>query len=366
MGDSSDNQGNDPALRDLQQELPGLTEDDDKSVGSLKNSPEDFRVDELPAYEPTGQGDHLFLWIEKRAVSSEQLIGHLARVLQLPRGDVGMAGMKDRQAVTRQYVSVPADVAGRLEALDTHAVRVFTATRHPHKLRTGHLRGNRFSILARGVDPGAVERIKTIGERIQKSGFPNYYGEQRFGHELSTLVTGLNLLRGTKRPFELPRARRKFLLRLALSAVQAAVFNQVLAARVRDGLVHRVMLGDVMQPRGSQACFLVDDAEVEQHRFDQRETVISGPLFGPKMKSSFGEVARREARILQELQLEQSHFQRFKRITRGTRRAYLVWPADLQIELEANGLRFDFCLPSGSYATTFMREFIKATPQPTP
>ena len=141
--------------------------------------------------------------------------------------------------------------------------------------------------------------------------------------------------------------------------MQAGLFNRILAERIQDGLLHRVLLGDVMQRRGSKGCFLVCEVHIEQQRFDNRETVVSGPMFGPKMKSAAGEVASRESKVLGRFELNEDDFQRFKRITRGTRRGYLVWPEELTIEPETDGLRFRFCLPSGTYATTLMREFIK-------
>ncbi|HTI52136.1 MAG TPA: tRNA pseudouridine(13) synthase TruD, partial [Planctomycetaceae bacterium] len=203
--------------------LPGIG-------GELKSRPEDFVVEEIPAYPPSGAGEFLFLWIEKSGLSSEQMVSHLARELHIAHQDIGVAGMKDRQAVTRQMVSIPARCEADLSRFRHDQIRVLESRRHGNKLRTGHLRGNRFSILIRSAHADALTRARAIADRLAVTGIPNYFGDQRFGRDNETLELGFELLRGTKRPGAIPRARRKFLLRLALSAVQSSLFNQALAA----------------------------------------------------------------------------------------------------------------------------------------
>jgi len=324
-----------------------------------KDRAEDFRVEEIPAYAPEETGEFLFLWVEKRGLSAEQLVSHLARCLQIAHQEVGTAGMKDRQAVTRQMVSVPQRCLGLLESFSHEQIRVLEVHRHRHKLRTGHLQGNRFSILLRNVGPDALPRAQAIAERLAVTGVPNFFGNQRFGREAETLKLGLELLRGTKSPGSIPRARRKFLLRLALSSVQSALFNRALVERMEEGLVSRVLPGDVMQVVASGGPFVVEDAEREQARFDSREIVISGPMFGPKMKQPAGEAAPREARVLEAAGIPVEAFERFANLTPGTRRPYLIWPEGLAIGSESDGLRLEFTLPSGCYATVVLREFQK-------
>ena len=271
--------------------LPGLG-------GVVKELPEDFVVEELPVYRPSGSGEHLFLWVEKTGVSGMDLVRHIGRALGVSPRDIGTAGVKDRRAVTRQFVSVPARAEERIGRIETDRIRVLSSARHGNKLRTGHLAGNRFSILVRRVDADAAERARPIAEAVNQHGFPNYYGEQRFGRDNETLELGLALLGGQKQPHEIPAPRRTFLLRMAVSAVQSALFNDVLAERLRDGLFSTVLPGDVMQVAASGGPFVVSDAVVEQRRFDARETVLSGPMFGPQMKLPEGEPAAREARVL--------------------------------------------------------------------
>jgi tRNA pseudouridine13 synthase len=200
---------------------------------------------------------------------------------------------------------------------------------------------------------------QAVAARVATLGFPNYFGEQRFGVEGETAALGLDLLTGRKSPRDIAGSRRKFLLRLGLSAVQSALFNQALAERLTGGLLHRVLPGDVMQVTASGGKFLVDDAAVEQRRFEARETVITGPMFGPKMHQPAGEPAERERRLLERFGLTAECFRQFKSLTPGTRRPYLVWPQEFAVEQEAEGIRFHFTLPSGSYATVLLREFMK-------
>ncbi|MGQ0633754.1 MAG: tRNA pseudouridine(13) synthase TruD [Planctomycetaceae bacterium] len=332
--------------------LPGIG-------GQCKVRAEDFVVDEVPMYLPAEQGDHVFLRIEKRELSAEQLTSHVARCLKIAHQDVGMAGMKDRQAVTRQWISVPARCEPLLPQLQHDLFRVLEAHRHTNKLRTGHLRGNRFSILIRNAVADAPARAERIAGQLRARGVPNYFGDQRFGRDRETLTLGESLLRGEKAPHTIPRARRKFLLRLALSAVQSHLFNQALGARLRDRKLHTVLPGDVMQVVASGGPFVVEDAAREQVRFDARETVIAGPIFGPRMKQPAGDVAAREAALLAECGLSLEMFERFANLTPGTRRSYLVWLDNLRFANEPEGLRLEFTLPSGSYATVVLREFQK-------
>jgi tRNA pseudouridine13 synthase len=338
--------------------------------GQLKQDCDDFLVEEIPAYEPIGDGTHLFLWIEKRDLTTQQVLRRITNVTGVGERDIGTAGLKDRTAVTRQYVSIPVDQADNIENIEDDTVRILHKTRHRNKLRTGHLRGNRFSILVRDVCSDALTIARSIQEEIERLGVPNYFGEQRFGIQGNTLETGLQLLRGELQSADLPRNKRRFLLRLSVSAVQSMLFNNALRERIEDRCLHTVLSGDVMQKTTTGGLFAVDDVEAEQVRYDQRETTITGPIFGPSMTSPKETTADREERILEASGLGWDAFRRFPRLSRGTRRPYSVWPSELSIEEELNGLRFRFALPKGSYATTFLREFmrnesVKEQPEPT-
>ncbi len=340
-------------------------------TGHLKVEPEDFVVEEIPAYELSGEGEHLFLWIEKRDVPAEQLARHVARMLDMPARDVGVAGLKDRRAVTRQWLSVPAKLAERVPLIDTDRIRVLRTTRHNNKLRTGHLRGNRFDILLRDVrDPAGSPldpaTVALVVEAVAARGFPNYFGDQRFGHAGETLQLGLDLLARRKSKRDIPYSRRRFLFRLALSAVQSDLFNQTLAARVRDGLIDKVLNGDVMEVVATGGKFTVEDAAVEQPRFDAYETVTTGPLFGPKMRQTTGEPALRETAILTDAGLTAESFVGFGDELSGTRRPYLIRPQALAATVTGETLRLQFILPAGVYATTLLEAWGQFAPTALP
>ncbi|MCS6851155.1 MAG: tRNA pseudouridine(13) synthase TruD [Gemmataceae bacterium] len=329
-------------------DLPGIG-------GRLKQEPEDFEVEEIPAYEPSGQGGYLYLWVEKRGLGSEFFIRQLAQRLRLGATEVGLAGLKDRQAVTRQWVSVPATAESRLAQLDGDGIRVLAVSRHGNKLRTGHLRGNRFRILVRDVGPAATPRADAIIQRLRQLGLPNFYGPQRFGQGGATVERGLAILRG-----ERPAGKeRPFLRKLALSAAQASLFNHYLSRRLRDGLLRQLLDGDVAAQGPVGGLFLVDDVPREQARFEAREIVSAGPMFGRKTFPAAREAARREAEVLADAGLTPASLTGHGRLLPGTRRHNLVYVDDLVASEELEGLRLCFTLPAGSYATVLLRELMK-------
>ncbi|MBV9124581.1 MAG: tRNA pseudouridine(13) synthase TruD, partial [Planctomycetes bacterium] len=260
-------------------DLPGIG-------GRCKDQPEDFEVEEIPAYEPSGTGDFLYLWIEKRDLGAEFFQRQLARRLAIGSQDIGMAGLKDRRAVTRQWVSVPPNVADRLDRVNGEGVRLLHWSRHGNKLRPGHLRGNRFRVLIRDVDAAAGERLPPLLQRLKQEGLPNFYGPQRFGRDGETALLGLALLRGEAEPPAFFKGRwpvrNLFLRKLSLSAAQSGLFNHYLARRMAEGLWRKVLPGDVMAKWPFGGLFVAEDMEREQARLDARETVPAGPMFGRK------------------------------------------------------------------------------------
>jgi len=346
----------------LTAELPGIG-------GVLKATPQDFVVEEVPAYLPGGDGEHLFLWIEKTDVPADELVRHLSRALGVPRDEIGVAGLKDRRAVTRQFVSAPARAEARVGQIDTDGIRVLEAKRHTNKLKTGHLKGNQFSILVRPDGGGdtptgsfpPLAAAEPIVARLRDYGTPNYYGEQRFGIGGETADLGFALLRGKKTARDIPAHKRKWLLRLALSAAQSDLFNLALADRLRRGELRTVLAGDVMRKTDSGGLFVAEDVPTEQARLDAGETQVTGPIFGPKMTLPRGEPAEREAAVLASSGLPEKAFETYAKLTSGTRRPYLIAVPDLAVVEEPDGLRFTFTLPPGAYATVVLREVMKPT-----
>ncbi len=330
----------------LTAELPGVH-------GRIKVEPADFEVEELPAYEPSGSGEHLFLWIEKTDFGAEFFARQIARRLGISNGEVGTAGLKDRRAVTRQWVSVPASCESSLGQLDGGGIKLLRVSRHTNKLKPGHLRGNRFNILIRDADAGVDP--EPVLNRIREHGLPNFYGPQRFGRDGETATLGMSLLKG-----ESIKVRSPFLRKLALSAAQSLLFNDYLSRRLGDGLLRTVLAGDVMTKWPAGGIFWVDDVPAEQARFDGRETVSAGPMFGRKMFAAKGVAADREEAVLAAAGLSLRSFEGFGKLLQGTRRHNLIYLSELSAIWESNGLRLLFSLPAGSYATVLLREVMKA------
>jgi tRNA pseudouridine13 synthase len=326
-------------------DLPGVG-------GRIRVRNEDFEVEEVPSYEPSGAGDHLFLWIEKRGTAPEYFARTMAQKLGISPGDVGTAGLKDRYAVTRQWVSVPKECEPNISKLNTDEVRVLKTGRHTNKLKPGHLRGNRFKILIREANRAAP--VDAILERIRTQGLPNYYGPQRFGRDGSTVELGLKCLAGNA-----SRRVRPFLFRFALSSVQSLLFNDYLSRRIADGLFRTVIVGDVMTKWPLGGMFVAQDTAAEQPRFDSRETVHAGPMFGTKTFPAEGQAAKRELAVLYDNNLTPYSFGGFGKLMLGTRRQNLIYLDDFTAEWEADGLRLKFTLPAGSYATVLLAEVMK-------
>ncbi|QDT63908.1 tRNA pseudouridine(13) synthase TruD [Calycomorphotria hydatis] len=349
-----------PNFEELYQSVvnpPRFTSETGLMTGKLKVEPEDFVVEEIPAYEPSGEGEHLYLWVEKRNCSAEQFTSQLARMLQTRKSDIGTAGMKDRRAVTRQYVSVPAECEDRWQDAHDENIQILSATHHTNKLRTGHLWGNRFEIAIRDVHGGDEATFQDRFEKIRRSGFPNYFGSQRYGDRGSTLELGINLLNGNRTPKSIPFARRRFLLRLALSAVQSAIFNLVVVERLRAGTLEEVKLGDIMQVAPSGGSFEVLSIEEEQPRLLAGETLLTGPMPGPKMRQPTGEPGKWEQLAMNRLEIQPEQFRQFAKLAPGTRRPMLTCPQDFSVDKNDDRLVFHFTLPAGSYATVLLREF---------
>ena len=242
--------------------------------------PEDFVVDEQPLYPCSGEGGHTFLRIEKRLRTTEEVARELARLTGIQARDVGYAGRKDRVAVTRQWFSLPGLEPARALELELTGAKVLEAELHRHKLRTGHLRGNRFEIRVCGLAPEAVHAGCQALELIRASGFANRYGEQRFGRKRDNAVRGREILLGKVRP----RDRRG--ARFLLSALQSLVFNEVL--RTRPLPLGQLEEGDLAMKHDSGGVFEVEDAAAENVRAARFEISPTGPIFGTKMSRPSG------------------------------------------------------------------------------
>lgn len=340
------------AMRRLTADLPG-------SGGILKSRPEDFIVEEIPAYLPAGDGQHTFLWVEKRELNSEEMAERLCRALSVKRAEVGLAGMKDRQAITRQWISLPAVEPERALALQLDNIVVLQAKKHGNKLRTGHLRGNRFIITLRDTSDGFA-RAQAVLAQLGDRGIANFFGPQRFGGSGDNATQGRHLLSemAANKSIRLGKHQR----RLLISALQAELFNQYLAARYDDGLLDTVLLGDVLKKTDTGGMFTVDDCSEPQQRLDTGRLAITGPIFGHSMTAPkpATPAAQLEAKILEQANITTADFAAAAGIAEGSRRPLRVPISEPVLrDLGDRAIEIAFGLPPGSYATVLLDEIMK-------
>lgn len=327
-------------------ELPALG-------GHLGELPEHFVVEEIPAYEPSGEGDHLYVWIEKRLENTKDVARQLARAAGVPERDIGFAGMKDRNAVTRQWFSLPARCRPSEEWQLSPSVSVKQLSRHKNKLRTGHLIGNRFELTVVDVPAGGLERARAIAAFLQRFGVGNYFGPQRFGRGGNNLGAAFAWLAEGSRP---PRGTDEKLLS---SVLQSEHFNRYCLRRLETR--SRLIEGEVVRLNGSGAHFVVLDAEKEQPRLDAGDLCLTGPLLGPKGLQATSTARELELEIATACGLTDELLSRLGQFAPGSRRDLVLFPEGLAVDEPAEGhIRLSFSLPSGAYATQFVREFTRS------
>lgn len=338
-----------PALPLVTDGLPGIG-------GRLKVEPAHFVVEELPLYEASGSGSHLYVSLTRAGWTTRRVADALADLFGIPRRDVGYAGLKDRQATCTQTFSLPglaeADADRIAAALP---FQVHWARPHTNKLKPGHLLGNRFTITVSdlAVDmEEALRRAEAIAAAIAEHGAPNFFGPQRFGFEGGNVAKGHAAFLGQG-----PR-RDPWLNRLLVSAYQSHLFNRYLARRMESGWFDRLLSGDVCKKADTGGMFEVQDAEAEQPRYARGEITFTGPLYGKKMWAARGEAAALEAAVLAEAGLSEDDLRRVR--TDGTRRPARLWLPVIDLSAAEQGLRVAFSLPKGAYATVLLREFIKS------
>lgn len=340
--------------------VPLLCEDLPGTGGLTRVAEEDFRVEELPLYEPAGQGEHLYLTVEKISRTTPEVAKELAQALGARDRDVGTAGLKDKRGVTVQRMSVAAKLAPE-EALQIsgRGWRVLAAARHGNKLRPGHLRGNRFRIVVRGVSEGALARAQAICERLRTQGAVNLFGPQRFGKFGDNAELGRRIL--LRDPAAQKAARDRFLRRMALSALQSELFNRCLKARLEDGLFATAIEGDVLKKRVTGGLFVCEDPAADGPRVAALEVDPAGPLPGHALFAARGEALRRELEVLDAAGIDPASFAAGGDEMEGARRPYRIPVEDLQVQPEGEGvLVLSFALPKGSYAIAVLREVTRS------
>jgi tRNA pseudouridine13 synthase len=339
--------------------LPGIG-------GRSKCAPEDFLVEECPAYAPAGQGEHLYLWIEKRGIPTATVVEALCGQLGVAPPAVGYAGKKDSEAVARQWLSVHTPADPDPARLGGPGWRVLAASRHRNKLRPGHLHGNRFTVVLRQARPGPdAERIL---QHLQAHGFPNYFGPQRLGPGLRNALEGRRLVRAARaRTTAAPRGPLER-VRFAVNAYQAALFNTLVATRLEArGELETLLPGDLAVLHRNGAAFRVepDALAAAEARARAHELSASAPLFGTHTTLAEGEPGRWERDLLAREGLSADAFRLgTQRLSpKGERRAARAFAQDLAWHWAPGpepALHLVFTLAPGVYATALLRELTRS------
>ncbi|MFQ5487557.1 MAG: tRNA pseudouridine(13) synthase TruD [Gammaproteobacteria bacterium] len=317
----------------------------------LRQAPEDFQVEEVLNFSPSGEGQHVLVLIRKRDANTEWVARQLALHAGIGRKAVGYAGLKDRRAVTEQWFSV--DLAGAREPdwsqLDGDEVTVLQHRRHHRKLRQGAVQANRFRITLRALR-GECEYLEQTLQRVTSQGVPNYFGEQRFGRNNLQQAAAM-LLQGRS-------VRDRFKRGIYLSAARSLLFNRVLAKRVVDGNWDRALVGDVMMLAGSHSIFSCPESDADiARRLAEGDIHPTGPLWGCGNTPCHAEAAALEEEALS---AETSWCRALEEVgLKHQRRALRVIPQALQWRLaDDDSLTLTFTLPSGCYATSVLREVV--------
>ena len=399
-------------------DLPRLTGEMPGIGGRIKQVPGDFRVDELALYEPSGAGTHVYFRVVKGGVATPVAVERIARYMNVRPGDIGVAGLKDARAVTSQMMSLEHADAARLAAYHDAQVRVTGTWFHGNKLRPGHLAGNRFAVRIRGVGRARLDQARATLDVLVRRGVPNYFGAQRFGARGDTAILGEALVRGDlerfvalvlggprhddppdcraareafdagdfaaalahwprhygderralsaykrkRRPGAAVRAIDKRLKRLYVSALQSAIFNDMLARRIES--IDRLWAGDLAGKTLGGGVFPVEDPDAEQARAEAFEISPTGAVVGYRSRLAEGEMGLIEREVLAERRIDPEAFRHVGPLrSKGTRRAlrFALREAAITAGSDESGefLELTFTAAPGSYATVALDEIMK-------
>jgi len=325
--------------------------------GQIRVMPDDFQVDEQPLYLPCGTGEHLYVKVTKRLLSTPDLIKILSTTVGVKAQGIGTAGLKDARAVTSQLLSLHFVTPEQLARLkpDERILSIQILGLHRNRLRPGHHAGNRFRLVVRDVAHHARTSVPEVLDILERQGIPNYFGPQRQGKKGDNHLIGAALLADRARRSAMSRSKRMWYL----NTYQSHLFNRILAKRIER--IDRVLTGDWAMKLDNGACFQVENAEKEQSRADRFEISPTGILFGSRVSWADGEQGRIEEAVVMEEGTTKDALTAAGKACgfRGERRPLRVPLTDLEWSLDGSTLTLAFTLPPGAYATSVLRELMK-------
>jgi tRNA pseudouridine13 synthase len=333
----------------------------------FRQSPADFVVTEIPLYDFSGEGEHLVLKVRKKGLTTWEMLEIFSNHLGIRVKEIGYAGLKDKNALTVQYISLHKKYEEKLAAFSHPALKILETTRHDNKLRIGHLRGNRFFIRLKKVSPTDAAKIDSLLKWIEANGMPNYFGWQRFGREGDNFETARAVVEGRTKMRH--RKKRDFLM----SAYQSHLFNLWLSKRVEisrlfEGLkpkelkslfvwndevvdavatephFFKLLPGEVCQHYPHGRLYTASELQEEARRFEAKEVSPTGILPGEKARHATGLAWEIEKEFIEESP------------ARGGRRYAWVWPEEVEGRYKKEEWHYElhFTLPKGSYATVLL------------
>ena len=340
----------------------------------FKQTVERFFVEEIPLYTFSSTGNFLILKIKKTDMSTWKLITVLAKATGLKERDIGYAGLKDKNATTIQYISLPKKYEKELNKnLTTEKIEILERTYNKAPIKIGHLKGNRFSIILRDISEKDAKFFNTTAKKMQVDGIPNYYGYQRFGEDSRSYLQGQEIAHSGKR---LKGSKEKLLV----SAYQSYLFNNWLASRVKLSTLIRdhktqdaakklqyplelikvlkeqsqffkLFIGDVMMPYPYGKPLFLNDMQQSAQAFKHKKISPTGLLCGANALRAKSDAYH----------LEESYDDTELSTLKGDRRFAWIWPKEVETyyDAQSKSLTVDFYLPKGSYATTFLEEIGK-------
>ena len=338
----------------------------------FKQTARDFVVEEIPLYEFSGDGEHLVMFVRKKNISTMEMVGVFARYLGIKNRDIGYAGLKDKHAMTKQYVSIHKQHEEALEKFEHESIKILSKVYHNNKIRIGHLRGNRFYIKLKKVNPTSAIKIDEALKNISEYGMPNYFGYQRFGNDGDNHIDGEKIAKGEK------KERNPKIKKLLINAYQSHLFNMWLSRRLEittlvsnfqaielESLLNipleqikklktqkhpfKVMLGDIMEHYPHGRLFDFDGSDEDLERFNSQSISVTGLLCGSKVKTSSDTAGIIEKTFNDTINAD------------GARRYAWVYPTEVEgrfNQVEAQ-YELNFTLPKGSYATVLIEELAK-------
>ena len=320
-----------------------------KQTALLKAECADFVVKEQLGYDMSGDGEFVAVKVRKTDCNTLFVGEQLAKFAGISARNMSYAGLKDRKAVTEQWFSLqmPGQPTPDFSQFSLEGVEILEVTRHQRKIRIGSLQGNHFEILLRNTEE--TDELKVRLDFLAKNGFPNYFTEQRFGRDGNNLTQALRWANGEINVKD--RNKRSFYL----SAARSEIFNLIVSKRMELDLAQQILVGDVLQLNGSHSWFVVNESEdlaQLQQRLAQQDVLLTAPLIGEEEKSAVDfehEIFAQHQALFALMRQERM---------KAARRPILMQPQQFQWQFEPNGLRLQFDLPAGSYATALIRELV--------